>query len=401
MASIDASAAALGFSYQLRWALLELIEAAEEDQTSRLTLEIVDDVAITDEGGKNLRAIQLKQHRDGPKLTDRSVDLWKTIGNWLLNPQLADAHGPLLWLITTSKVASGSAASFLGPDVNLRNEKKALALLDRAANDAVSKDTESARMRWKKASEIEKNNLISRVRVIGNAPGIFDVDRLIRKKLKFTVREKDLEHFTQRLWGWWESRCLDLLKRTKDHREITSIGADVLVSTLQEFRDDYQNESLHLDQYSSEIDDELVRDYDSKLFIEQLAWIEIRGTNRRRAMTDYHFTYGQFGKWLGDGDLVASDVEKYRENVYQEWKTYFEDIEFDLAHAVDIDDEKKIILGRALYRTLRDVNGVRLRKHLDHSVITPGMRHMLANDARIGWHPEYEDRIKARVTGPK
>lgn len=113
MAGFDASASALGFLYQVRWAMYELLISSRRasDQSMRMTLEVFDDVALTDAAGYPLSAIQLKHHVSPTSLTDKSVDLWKTIRVWLETPSLAAADGPMLTLVTTSPVQSGSAAS--------------------------------------------------------------------------------------------------------------------------------------------------------------------------------------------------------------------------------------------------------------------------------------------------
>ncbi|PYY35880.1 hypothetical protein [Curtobacterium sp. MCBD17_030] len=177
MANFDASPSVLGYLHQIQWAMIELLRAARRsrDESVRMTVEAYDDIALTDEAGTPLHAVQLKQHAGHGALTDTSADLWKTIRVWLETPALRAADGPMLTLATTSAIAAGTAAALLTADQATRDVDIALAQLNNAANSD-AKTTKAGRDAWTAAPESVRAALLQRVTVLGEQANINDVD---------------------------------------------------------------------------------------------------------------------------------------------------------------------------------------------------------------------------------
>ena len=112
----DATASLLGYLYQCRYALLAGIRASKSKPGLLLTIEPFDHIAF-DDGTDVMQAIQTKHHGNAGKLTDLSVDLWKTLGIWtqriVANPKLPFESQFLI--LTTCTAPDGSAASLLRP----------------------------------------------------------------------------------------------------------------------------------------------------------------------------------------------------------------------------------------------------------------------------------------------
>jgi hypothetical protein len=54
--------------------------------------------------------------------------------------------------------------------------------------------------------------------------------------------------------------------------------------------------------------------------------------------------------------------------------------------------------GRALWETLdSDAQLPRLRRLLDEPVITRGTLHFLSDGERVGWHPEFRERLRELI----
>ena len=80
MATHEAAGQMMGYLYQVRYAMLLLLES--ENPTFKISIEKFDDIAFED-GFSPVEMIQNKHHGSAGSLTDRSVDLWKTIKVWL------------------------------------------------------------------------------------------------------------------------------------------------------------------------------------------------------------------------------------------------------------------------------------------------------------------------------
>ena len=77
MSKHQAGFAKLGYLYQVRYALLK---ALEESDAYYIKLEALDDVEIDTSSEKQL--LQLKHHVKKTNVSDKSPDLWKTLGIW-------------------------------------------------------------------------------------------------------------------------------------------------------------------------------------------------------------------------------------------------------------------------------------------------------------------------------
>src|SRR4051812_1116133 len=78
--NFDASASLIGYLYQVRMALVLLLQRTDDDPSIALSLEKFDDVTFHS-GEKILEQLQTK-HVTQKNLTDASVDLWKTLRIW-------------------------------------------------------------------------------------------------------------------------------------------------------------------------------------------------------------------------------------------------------------------------------------------------------------------------------
>jgi hypothetical protein len=90
----DASASALGYIYQVRYALLLALQKVSEvndPDDCLISIEKLDDIAF-EQGGNPSELLQAKYHGSPGNLTDRSSDLWKTIRIW--SEMIADTSKP-------------------------------------------------------------------------------------------------------------------------------------------------------------------------------------------------------------------------------------------------------------------------------------------------------------------
>jgi hypothetical protein len=159
-------------------------------------------------------------------------------------------------------------------------------------------------------------------------------------------------------------------------------------------RDDFTRDSLPLDPSLANITDEDLEEHSEKIFVKQLQWIDIHGSNLKYAMINYHRAYTQTAVWLRDADLFNDDIERYQNELIEEWRVHFEDICDDLKSEGLDAEEAKAQAGKKLFRYLRDSNEIHIRKNFTESFYAKGSRHMIADRGELGWHPDFEERVK-------
>lgn len=393
MADYDASASALGFLHQVRWSMLELLRYGRTDQTVRMSLEVFDDVAIEDDDGKPLKAIQLKQHSVHANLTNASADLWKTLRVWLDTPTLKDAKGPRLYLVTTGTVGPASAASFL--EIDGRSPEQACAILDETAASSTADATEVARKLWLDSDRSDRLALLGRVHIIAGDAAISDVDDLVAAELAIMVRPEHMTLFLERLWGWWDGVCISILHRGDGRPR--AVGASELYNKTRDLRDDFTKGALPIDISLAEVDEADIESHYTKVFVEQLKFINVHGKNLKLSVINYHRAYNQTARWLTDGDLVEEDLSAYEREIVSEWQIHFEDMCDRLADQGTVTEADQIRAGRDLFQLLRESNETLIRKNFTESFLSTGTRHIMADRRALGWHPDFENRLKTLV----
>lgn len=399
MAVFDASASALGFLHQVRWAMYELLISSRRasDQSMRMTLEVFDDVALTDAAGRPLSAIQLKQHVSQTSLTDKSVDLWKTIRVWLETPSLAAADGPMLTLVTTSPVQAGSAASLLGIDDAERNEAKALTLLD-AASVTGSVATEQGRKAWSQAPSSVRASLLTRMRVLGEQASVAELDVLLDAELAPFVPAKHVAEYRVRLWGWWDSRAVLMLRQNRTVVGGGSVSAAELYERMQFIRDDFRVDSLVVD-FALNFDEDKVAAGHDEHFVDQLRLVKAGSGTLRSAVVDYLRAYAHTTKWVQNGDLFDDELERYKSALKDEWSRRFDEMLEDLESDGVTDSHARAIRGRELFRTLSDSAQVTIRSEFDVPFHARGTRNSIANHGEYGWHPDFQQLLAGVLPG--
>lgn len=140
IAPTSAPAQALGYFYQVSYALYLVLTGQEElsNLYLQISIEDIDDI-VTRSEGELIKLLQLKQHlAENETLSDRSRDLWKTLGTWsylLADKRISFSNKTQLFLITTAKAPKGSIASLLCPNIK-RNPEEAHNQLTKIARES-------------------------------------------------------------------------------------------------------------------------------------------------------------------------------------------------------------------------------------------------------------------------
>jgi hypothetical protein len=114
----SAAASAVGYIYQVKWALYEVLQKSRDRPDHAISLEKLDDVAWEAEDADTpLELLQLKHHaaESGP-IGDMNSDVWRTLRVWMDSAQNASSDQADFYLVTTQTAAEGSALDALHPN---------------------------------------------------------------------------------------------------------------------------------------------------------------------------------------------------------------------------------------------------------------------------------------------
>jgi len=386
---------ALGYLYQFRYALFQTLRLPEK---AVCFIEKDDDVDFSDPDEGRILA-SLKHKALGDALTDLSPDFWKSVRIWLdyylKNDITTDPVS--FYLFTTGKVVVGS---FL--EAFLPNGEKTDALPNRIRQVLAGSDSKLIKKTADLLATLPEDkwpDFFRRITIFDSQERIQDIPKLIMNERFRPIREQFRVPVYERLEGWWNNACIELLtnKRTEPLRGFEV--SEKLAAIAEEFRDD----NLPIDFADAEPEEGVSPETDDRHFVRQLRAIGLKSDRIRRAILDYYRAFQQRNSWLREIADLSGELETYDDRLVDEWARLREIVFEELKD--DAPEELLQQTGRELINrlTTSDHSGLRIRPQVSATFVHMGSYHMLANDdePRVHWHPRFEERIEEILRGKK
>lgn len=384
----------LGYIYQTRFALLQLLQLPED---TAIFLEKDDDLDFIDgDGGKSLAS--LKHKAIGDRLTNLSTDFWKSVNIWLARYKRDGraASNLRFFLFTTSTVSTDSFLARLLPDqpVASGDATTLTELAEAALAGSASRLIAPIATAFKELSNPEKQDFLERIVILDGSPRIGDIPTLIRDKHMRSVRREHREFVFERLEGWWTDTVIKQLTGAKSE----GIFGYEVSDKLSNFAEEYKADNLPITFRGKVPTDEIDTDADPRLFVAQLREIGISSARIRSAILDYYRAFEQRSAWARENLLMSGEVEEYEDRLTDEWGRYkniaFEKLEDDSA------DEALRDAGVTLYNWAEfetgKIESLRIRARVTEPYVLRGSFHILADatpEPKVYWHPRFLDRL--------
>jgi hypothetical protein len=126
--------------------------------------------------------------------------------------------------------------------------------------------------------------------------------------------------------------------------------------------------------------------------------LEIIKAGKRRiaaAIRDYYRAFEQRSRWIRDDLVVGLDLNKYAKRLAEEWELIFEAMRDDLGDAATNDAKEQAARSVLAWAERTTIS---IRSNVTEPFVSRGSLHMLADDVRIGWHPEFRDRLASLLS---
>ena len=371
-----------GYLYQARYALLRGLQEGRRHPGHELSIEKLDDVAF-EEHGRPIELIQTKHRVTRGDLSDASPDLWKTLGIWIerITQDPIASAGTRFVFMTTQTVATGSALSMLRQANQARDESGAVSLLVAAANNSANQATAVARNAFLALPDAHKAVLIGNVWVFDRAPNIVDIREEIEAELRYSAWSDQVGHLTDHLEGWWFKRIIIAL--SNDASSVIALAE--IQDKIADIRDNFRAGNLPLDEDIDAMPEVRELPKDSRSFIQQMTLVRASANEILATIHDYYRAYAQRSRWARQNLLLDGEAERYDRTLSDAWSRSFFEHTADLGE--DCDDRAKEDQGRQVFRWARQHQlPLRNRQEL---WLSSGSFQMLADDLKIGWHPDY------------
>lgn len=384
----------LGYIYQARLALLHLLQLPED---TAVFLEKDDDLEFVEEDGSKSLA-SLKHKAVGDRLTDLSIDFWKSVNIWLARYERDGRAVSNLrfFLLTTGTVSADAFLARLLPDQPIASADTAT--LAELAEAALAKSTSRLIAPIAKAfsglSDAEKQDFLERILILDGSPRIGDIPAIIRDKHMRSVRREHREFVFERLEGWWTDA---VIKQLTGARMDEIFGYEVS-DKLSNFAEEYKADNLPITFRGKLPADEIDTETDPRLFVTQLREIGISSSRIRSAILDYYRAFEQRSAWARENLLVSGEVEEYEDRLIDEWSR-FKDVAFEKLKGDSAEDALREA-GATLYNWAEfetgKIESLRIRARVTEPYVLRGSFHILADAApepRVYWHPKFLVRL--------
>lgn len=390
ISSFSAAGPALGYLAQVDYALLAALERMDTEDDFAVSLETLDDIvfhhAETDDATEKW---QSKHTVDGPRsLSDSSVDLWKTLGNWIAEP--GDSRTRLVLLAVAT---AGEAAGRLRPGSD-RDVAGAQQRLERAARESTNASSGAYRSAFLALSPDDRTALLDRVEVVDGAVPVAEIQPALERAVRKSVKAQRRTALVDRLCGWWHKRAIALLDAVAKG-EVDRIGAAELEAELLEIADSLRDENLPIDFLDmAEPTDHEVSESD-RIFVAQLRLVALGSERLRKSIYDHNRAFAQRSRWQRDELLEVGELGRYDRELKEAWERYFLPVGDD--DAADLDDEAIRRHARERFADLDRSDLAPIRRDVRQGWVARGSLHVIADRLEIGWHPKWLEHLRDRL----
>lgn len=375
----------LGYIYQCRLALLETLKRLKSDPNIAVAIETLDDV-VFEKDGKPTDVIQVKHHISRKaNLTNASSDLWKTIRIWVdLYKENVTKEGSILCLMTTESAAQNTAAIHLR--IENRNSAAAEKILLQTAHTSTNGTNKEAYSRFIGLTPEERVSLLESVYILDNCPLSEDLQKHLEDVLWGFCPRNQLTYFLEYLEGWWITQVVNRLSSSQS-KSITGAEFDARLELL---REQFKSDSLpiHPDVKAANPDLEPFADW---VFSKQLHLIAVSSLRLTRAAKYFYMASEQRSRWVREDLLINNELEVYDDTLTEEWSILFDQTQDDILDPAN--EDELVSSGRKVFEWVEHKADIPIRKSCTDSFITRGSYHILANQLKVGWHPQFKDRL--------
>lgn len=402
MADHSASASYLGFDFQPLHALHILLES--RDDNSFVRVEAEDDVVFGLE--EKIENRQLKHIKKN--LSHRSDDFWRTLKVWIDFLKVSPGGVPHFVLIITSVIVKDDAISILRNSHHLRADSSEISSLvailnqeakrvcdarDKAFADAKEKNKQAKLPYIKRfqaceaflaADDYTKKFLLSRVSIVEAATPIGALQGEIESSLNL-VFSRIRARLSERLIGWWSIVVRKSLLRQRERTIYKEEVLEFITELLSELGQNGLIDDMMRLIPPSDIPINAINKKQHKLIDAP------ESTLRRSAITEW-LAREQRSNWTKDNPSNHGKIADFDTSLEQEWTWFFD----DTCSTCASDESKHRTVGiQILDWSFKQAPNIvpPIRDGWGNPNLVRGSYQILASQLRVGWHPNYREKL--------
>lgn len=372
-----------GYSLQCTHCVYVLLDAQPD---ANVSVEVLDDVAV-EESFEEVEAIQLKSALKTNPISNRSVDFWKTIGNWIRAVEKGELDvDRTVFHLRLGRQRSGAVCeSFAAASTP---EMADLAIEKAKHQFFTPKGKLKAGISAELRNEVEtvfgpsRAELVRRIvvnfRLSFGTKHAYDelLSHLKTKLIDDDVAEDVLLHAL----GWVKKELDIAIEADKP----PVVAADRFRVEVSSFRDRLKARS-YLPSFAGPPSLEQIELHKLRVFVRQLNLVDFQEEDVLSGITDFLSAVTNRVEYARRGYVNSKSFSEFEEALESLWKNHRDEVELNR-------NEDEVTRGRRLaLRCLREM--VRLQGIEVPANFVRGCFHSLADQPRIGWHPRYRELL--------
>jgi hypothetical protein len=259
------------------------------------------------------------------------------------------------------------------------------------ASTSTNKTNEAAYNTFMSLKDDARATFIKSVTILDGSPSIGQLEDPLKEAVFFAVERRYLPSYLQRLEGWWYGRVLNHLR----DRNAEPIIGEELEAEANRIRAQFKEDSLP-------VDDDIMgatinaSGYLERPFVKQLNLIGINQNRVFHAIRNYYRAFEQRSRWMREDLLYVGELDRYESRLIEEWDLVFQQMRDELGD--NAAEDAKMRAAQDLYKWVETGMHHQLRPAVTESAIPRGTYQMLADDLRVGWHSEFQERLHALLS---
>ncbi|WP_155773763.1 ABC-three component system protein [Methylorubrum extorquens] len=345
---------------------------------SLVSLEYIDDTAIHHPGGAALLE-QSKSALSSNPLSDSSVELWKSLSNWakLCTNDAVDPTKTLFRLYVCPP-KEGELAHLMHAATTDAEAAIVLAKIARKVTPTnKAKGCNPYITQFIDTGEKTCKKIILNFRIVIEEDPI----EPIRELLRLSVLSTTLDDFCAYAIGAAKNHIAALIRAG----EPPVIEAEIFRKNLQAFIRKHGALGLLVPTTEGPTDTQVASALAATpVFVQQLLKINMKQEHLVRAVSDFLRSDADRTFWAADGRIVEESLDELHYGLEAHFQNMRDEVE-DLHSAMAAETR-----GRQVYRQCVK-HQAPLEGRSVPSYFIPGTYNMLANNCRVGWHPNYNN----------
>lgn len=377
----------LGYAFQALHALVVLLRAGDDEAVS---VELTDDIALH-HAPATLDSFDITRFQVShslktslPEITVASSKLWRTLRIWAAEYNSKERYFLLTCAAVNSELQALASPIDDRKAVQVALENEAERVIEEVAQNVRShKDRIEGCRAFVALSPTDRAQLLRQMMISADSPNILEIDSILDRELRNIARPEKRKTIIQRLRGYWMNRvCISLTGQ---------LPKVIKKSELLQCLEDLANELVG-DGLSYEFDAAIPLDseHPPNIMRRQIELVNGGGNRLERSKLSHWKSRNQRQKWLENDVSMTSRLDDFDQKLVEAWHDLHGPMCDDTSSATD---KEKQLKGREILDWSHNdapQRPFRLGPSSIPRYVTQGSYQDLANQLRVGWHPEYK-----------